>query len=72
MEHCFVDVGDIEALHDCNDPKRIVLGRTGSGKSALLLRLKEVEARAIEVRPESLALAYISNHNTAVLLPTGS
>ena len=61
LEHCFVDVGDLEALRDCDDSRRIILGRTGSGKSALLLRLGVAEARTIQVRPESLALAYISN-----------
>jgi hypothetical protein len=61
LEHCFVDIGDLAALRDCENPQRIILGRTGSGKSALLLRLKDIEPRCIEVRPESLSLAYISN-----------
>ena len=38
-----------------------MIGRTGAGKSALLIQLGEKEQRTIEVRPESLALAYISN-----------
>jgi hypothetical protein len=61
LEHCLVDIGDLAALRDCENPQRIILGRTGSGKSALLLRLKDIEPRCIEARPESLALAYISN-----------
>lgn len=61
LGECFVDNGDLEALRDTDCPRRIVIGRTGSGKSALLLRLAAVEDRVIQVRPESLALAYISN-----------
>jgi len=63
LQSCFVDTGDLEALFDSDDPRRIVVGRTGAGKSALLLRLSENEQKTIEVRPESLALAYISNSN---------
>ncbi|MEY4705662.1 MAG: hypothetical protein RL042_1867 [Nitrospirota bacterium] len=61
LKACFVDTGDIEALRDCNNPKRIILGRTGSGKTALIQKLIESESRAIEIHPESLALSYISN-----------
>jgi hypothetical protein len=45
----------------CANPRRLVLGRTGSGKSALLIKLANTEERTIEVRAESLALSYISN-----------
>jgi len=61
LKTCFVDTGDIEALRDCDNPKRIILGRTGSGKTALIQKLIESEDRAIEIHPESLALSYISN-----------
>jgi len=36
LKACFVDTGDLDVLRDCADPRRIVLGRTGSGKTALL------------------------------------
>jgi hypothetical protein len=63
LKECFVDMGDLSALREFSDPRRIVVGRTGSGKTALLSRLKDVEKHVIEVRPENLALAYISNSN---------
>ncbi|MEE9905813.1 MAG: hypothetical protein K4305_10400 [Chlorobium sp.] len=63
LRNCFVDIGYLDSLRDCDDPKRIVIGRTGSGKSALLLHLRELEDHVIEIKPESLALAYISNSN---------
>jgi hypothetical protein len=61
LESCFVEAGQIQVLRDCSDPRRIILGRTGSGKTALIQKLGELENRTIEVKPESLALSYISN-----------
>ena len=61
LEQCFVDTGDLSILRDCSNPRRILLGRTGSGKTALLNRLADSEERAIRVHPESLALSYITN-----------
>ncbi|MGB3477592.1 MAG: hypothetical protein WBB67_00345 [bacterium] len=63
LTECFIDTGDLEVLRSCDDPRRIVVGRTGVGKSALLIKLKEMEERVIEIKPESLSLAYISNSN---------
>jgi hypothetical protein len=61
LDECFVDTGEVDLLLDCADHRRIVLGRTGAGKTALLNQLLEQSATAISVKPESLALAYISN-----------
>ena len=61
LHDCFVDDGIVDLLLDCDDHRRIVLGRTGAGKTALLNKLVERASTAIVVQPESLALAYISN-----------
>lgn len=61
LRDCFVDDGIVDLLLDCDDHRRIVLGRTGAGKTALLSKLAEKASTAITVQPESLALAYISN-----------
>jgi hypothetical protein len=64
LYNCFVDTGDLDALRDTNNPRRIVLGRTGAGKTALLMQFQNEETdRVINVQPESLALNYISNSN---------
>ncbi|HEX5422358.1 MAG TPA: hypothetical protein VFW94_02330 [Candidatus Acidoferrales bacterium] len=55
-----MDNGDLEPLADCTDRRRIVLGRTGAGKSALLYRLAE-EQDAIVIKPETLSFNYITN-----------
>lgn len=61
LSDCFVETGDLEVLRDCSDPKRLIVGRTGAGKSALLRRLKEVERNVIELSPQNLSLSYIAN-----------
>jgi hypothetical protein len=60
---CFVDIGILSILRDCEDHRCILVGRTGSGKSALIVRLCEENEHVITIQPESLSLAYISNSN---------
>lgn len=61
LRDCFLDTGDLQALTNSSDPKRIVVGRVGAGKSALLRRLLETQSNAFEVRAEALSLSYVAN-----------
>lgn len=62
LRQCFVDTGELALLQDLEDHHHIVLGRTGSGKSALLWKLKEQNPESvIEIEPDNLALTYVSN-----------
>lgn len=61
LRDCFFDTGDLGALADCEDPKRIVVGRVGAGKSALLSRLLEAQSNAYEIKAEELSLNYVAN-----------
>lgn len=65
---CFVDTGDLEVLRDSKNPRRIILGRTGAGKSALIRLLKEKEEHVIEIKPADLSLNYIANSNILMYL----
>lgn len=57
----FVDNGAYEALVDPEIPKCIIIGRTGTGKSALIRRLKEYESCVTTLNPEQMSLAYLTN-----------
>ncbi|MEM5439923.1 P-loop ATPase, Sll1717 family [Paraburkholderia diazotrophica] len=59
----FVDVGDYEEIRDVKAPKRIIVGRTGSGKTALLRYLRHNEEHVVELEPDQLSLNFISNND---------
>ena len=62
LESCFVDTGAYELAQADDDNRVIVVGRTGTGKSALLRMLESKHARqVVRIEPENLALAYVSN-----------
>ncbi len=58
---CFVDTGDLETLRDTSNPRCIVVGRTGTGKTALLTLLQQREQHVSIIEPDQLSLQYISN-----------
>lgn len=57
----FVDKNDMAILRNMDDPKGILLGRTGCGKSALIRFLEEKEENLIRIDPESMSLRHLSN-----------
>lgn len=61
LNECFIDTGILDVLADCEDSRRLVVGRTGSGKTAILKRLAQQNSTVIVIEPERLALPYISN-----------
>ena len=62
LETCFVETEDFEVVRNIVDIRQIVLGRTGSGKSALFEHIKNKENdRVISIDPQELALTYVSN-----------
>lgn len=63
LEQSFVDNGSIDILTDMDNPMCIVLGRTGSGKTALIERIQATKERTIQIHPEGLALTYISTND---------
>ena len=62
LSECFVDTGDLPLLLDCSNPKRIVVGRTGAGKSALIQRLTQSHEKVIQLSPHDLSLNFIATN----------
>jgi hypothetical protein len=60
LTECFLDTGDLSTLRDCRDAERIVLGRTGTGKTALLNQLTKL-TDGVVINPESLSFNYLTN-----------
>lgn len=57
----FVEKDDLDILKDTSDPKCIILGRTGVGKSALIRYLENTEENIVRIEPESISLRHLSN-----------
>lgn len=65
LDKVFVDQGHIEALLDTNDPTFLILGRTGSGKTALIRQIKARAEHVSLINPEDLSMQHI--HNSQIL-----
>lgn len=62
LDTCFVDTGDLRFLLDCSSPRRIIVGRTGSGKSALIHQLLRTNRHAVLLSPHDLSLNFIATN----------
>ncbi len=68
LSSCFMNTGDYETLVNCDDPHRIIVGRTGTGKSALIYKISQSEENVISIPPEALSLNYLSNSDVIPIL----
>jgi hypothetical protein len=61
LSDVFIDNGALSALTNVNNPKCIIIGRTGVGKSALIRKIKETEEHVRIIDPERMSLTFLSN-----------
>ncbi len=62
LEDAFFESSDFQVVESRSDHRCFIVGRTGSGKSAILKHLEEVNPdHVIRISPENLSLPYITN-----------
>jgi hypothetical protein len=59
LQGCFVLTAAYEAAASQQDPRCILLGRSGSGKSAVIRRLAAEKANVVRIQPQNLALQFL-------------
>jgi len=60
---CFVDNGQLGALLDIKSPASVVLGRTGSGKSALLYKISLDVEHSSMLDPNDISIRFLEHSN---------
>lgn len=63
LKDCYIDFGQASRALNIEDPGSIILGRTGSGKTAALIHVRDSQKHVINLEPQDLALNFISNSN---------
>ena len=61
LNECFIRHPTVDALKDVNSHLCVLLGRTGSGKSAILWHLETTMDNVTRVHPKDVAFQYIGN-----------
>lgn len=57
----FISIENLNEILDTKNQKSILLGRTGSGKSAIIKYIKEKTNHHQEIAPEAMSLRFLSN-----------
>lgn len=63
LKDAFIRTPILDVVTELGNPKSIILGRTGSGKTALLSHISKVQPKVYMVVPKEVSLNYISNSN---------
>lgn len=68
LKECFIDLNLYKDLKDTESSKSILLGRTGSGKSALLQVMLLDERNCAKIDPKEIAIEYFANTDIIAFL----
>lgn len=61
LMQAFVEKDVLSAILNMNNQKSVLIGRTGSGKSAILRYIETTQERVYRIKPEAMSLRYLSN-----------
>ena len=61
LEQVFIEKDALFALKDMTNQRSIIIGRTGSGKSAILKHIESTEQKVVRIEPEAMSLRFLSN-----------
>ena len=68
LENCFQDNGFLDELVDCSESESIILGRTGAGKTAGLIRIDNTTDNSKFLDLEDISLRFVDNSNVIPML----
>lgn len=68
LYNCFVDHVALSAIDDADNPQMILLGPTGSGKTAVMKMLARKHERNHELDLDDLSLSYLANSDVIAFL----
>lgn len=63
LDACFIDNGQLNSLCDIDSAKSIILGRTGSGKSAFLYKLSVASEKSTILDPNDISIRFLEHSN---------
>lgn len=63
LDSCFYDNGQLNDLLDVSSPRSIVLGRTGSGKSALIYKISSDVEHSSILDPNDISVRFLEHSN---------
>lgn len=63
LNDAFVDNGSISLLTDTKEHSSVIIGRTGSGKSALIYKISQSVENPIHIDPNNISINFLENSN---------
>jgi hypothetical protein len=61
LNKCFIDNGYLSQIMDVDSPASIILGRTGSGKSALLYKVAKMAQKYVKLDPNDISVRFLES-----------